>query len=152
MLSVHIHLLSDLAFGGVFHVQWSTRKRSQCPKIIREVCQYLDTSVLLSSAQAERLAHTHYLVFSLMVFLTFLYQNHYRHPSTLSIEYEEMRTPASNISRFWYKVNNSVWGWQQQWRGRGWEVSNLRMIEGTQLSFVTTQLWVTDWLTHSEAN
>ena len=52
MLSVHIHLLSDLAFGGVFHVQWSTRKRSQCPKIIREVCQYLDTSVLLSSAQA----------------------------------------------------------------------------------------------------
>ena len=25
-------------------------------------------------------------------------------------------------------------------------------IEGTQLSFVTTQLWVTDWLTHSEAN
>ena len=83
---------------------------------------------LLSTGVTPR-TQTHYFVFSLMVFLTSLYLNHYRHPSTLSIEYEEMRTPASNISRFWYKVNNSVWGWQQQWRVRGWEVSNLLIIE-----------------------
>ena len=85
MLCVHIHLLSDLAFGGVFHVQWSTRKRSQCPKIIREVCQYLSPPLL----RTRNASHTHYCVFSLMVSLTFLYLNHYRHPSTLSIEYEE---------------------------------------------------------------
>ena len=36
-------------------------------------------------------------------------------------------------------------------RLRGLQSADNR-IEGTQLSFVTTQLWVTDWLTHSEAN
>ena len=45
-----------------------------------------------SPQNTRNASHTHYCVFSLMVSLTFLYLNHYRHPSTLSIEYEHEDT------------------------------------------------------------
>ena len=118
------HLVESFMCSGPRENGHNVRKLSE---------KFANISIPQSSSPQHRrnASYTHiiYVVFSLMVFLTFLYQNHYRHPSTLSIEYEEMRTPASNISRFWYKVNNSVWGWQQQWRVRGWEVSNLLIIE-----------------------
>ena len=49
------------------------------------IYRYLSPPLL----RTRNASHTHYCVFSLMVSLTFLYLNHYRHPSTLSIEYEE---------------------------------------------------------------